>query len=213
MTRYFADVGALARKDLLLELRARETLPAMVLFVLSAFVLFHFALPDEAAQEAPAGLLWVALLFTLLVGLARSFAPEREQGLLEALVLAPCDRSAIWLAKSIAALVFLVLVELVALPAYAIFFGNLTLTTVAAVALANVGLCTLGALVAAMASAGRSRELIMPLIFLPLALPALIGGVGATVTDDPGRYLGFLGLYDAIFAILSWASFEYVVTE
>jgi len=64
-----------------------------------------------------------------------------------------------------------------------------------------------------MATAGRARELLLPLLFLPLVIPIVVGGVGASVTDDPGRYLAFLGLYDAVFAILSWASFEYVVTE
>ncbi|MGZ4360243.1 MAG: heme exporter protein CcmB [Gaiellaceae bacterium] len=213
MSRYLGHVGALARKDLLLELRARETLPAMVLFVLATFVTFHFALPANAGTRAPAGLLWVALVFTLLVGLARSFAPEREQRTLEALLLAPCDRSAIWLAKSLAALAFLAAVEVVALPAQQLFFGGLSAQALAAVALADIGLCALGALVAAMASAGSARELVLPLVFLPLALPAVAAGVGATVVAHPGRFLAFLGLYDAVFAILCWAFFEYVVTE
>jgi len=64
-----------------------------------------------------------------------------------------------------------------------------------------------------MAAASRARELLLPLLFLPLVIPIVVGGVGASIADDPGRYLGFLGLYDVIFAILSWASFEYVVTE
>jgi len=76
-----------------------------------------------------------------------------------------------------------------------------------------VGICTVGALLAAMAAAGRARELLMPLLFLPLAIPIVIGGVGATVVDEPARYLGFLALYDAVFAILAWATFEYVVVE
>jgi heme exporter protein B len=132
---------------------------------------------------------------------------------LDALVLAPCDRSAIWLGKLTATLAFLVLVEIVALPAFALFFEAVDWATVAAVALANIGICAVGTLLAAMAVAGRARELLLPLLFLPLALPVVIGGVGATVTDDPARYLGFLGLYDVIFAILAWATFEYVVTE
>ena len=85
--------------------------------------------------------------------------------------------------------------------------------TVAAVLLADVGICAVGTLVAAMAVAGRARELLLPLLFLPLAIPIVVGGVGATVADDPGRYLGFLALYDAVFAILAWATFEYVVVE
>src|SRR5213083_3471427 len=123
---YLADVGALARKDLLLELRARDTLPAMLLFVLSTLVVFHFALPGNSSELAATGLLWIAIVFTALLGLARAFAAEREQGLLDGLVLAPCDRSAIWLGKTIGVTLFLVLAQLVALPAFALFFHPLS---------------------------------------------------------------------------------------
>ncbi len=213
MSRYAADVATLARKDLLLELRARDTLPAMLLFVLSALVVFRFALPGGAADDAAGGLLWVAIVFTALLGLARAFAAEREQRLFDALVLAPCDRSAIWLGKTLSVLAFLAAAEVVAVPAYAIFFDPATWQLVAALVLADLGIAGVGTTIAAMATAARARELLLPLLLLPLAIPLVAGGVGATVTDDPGRYLAFLGLYDAIFAILAWASFEYVVTE
>jgi heme exporter protein B len=210
---YLSDVAALARKDLLLELRSRDTLPAMLLFVVSTLVVFHFALPTGTSATAEVGLLWVAILFTALLGLVRAFVAEREQRVLDGLVLSPCDRSAIWLGKGIAVLAFLVAAELVALPAYGLFFAPVSWELVAAVALADVGLAAVGTLLAAMAAAGRARELLLPLLFLPLVIPLVVGGVGASVSDDPGRYLAFLGLYDAVFAILSWASFEYVVTE
>jgi heme exporter protein B len=179
--RYLRDVAALARKDLLLELRAKETLPSMLLFVLSALTIFHFALPRGTGDVAARGLLWSAL------------------------VLTPCDRSAIWLAKAIAVLAFLAAAEVVALPAFGAFFTGLDGRTVAAVALADLGICTVGTLFGAMAVAGRARELLLPLLFLPAAIPVVVGGVGG--------YLWFLALYDAIFALLSWATFEYVVAE
>jgi heme exporter protein B len=210
---YVRDAITLARKDLLLELRARDTLPAMLLFVIAMLVVFRFALPGGSSQDAPTGLLWVAILFTALLGLTRAFVPEREQRVLDALVLAPIDRSTIWVGKSVAVFGFLVAAESVALPAFWIFFERPGWATVAAVLLADVGICTVGALVAARAVAGRARELLLPLLFLPLAIPILVGGVGAGVTDEPVRYLAFLGLYDGVFAILAWASFEYVVTE
>jgi heme exporter protein B len=210
---YLADVAALARKDLRLELRARDTLPAMLLFVVSTLVVFHFVLPDGSSDLAAKGVLWVAILFTALLGLARAFVAEREQNVLDGLVLAPSDRSAIWLGKALALLVFLVLAEVVALPAFAAFFAPLGGATIAAVALADIGICAVGTLLAGMAVASRARELLLPLLFLPLAIPIVVGGVGASVADAPGRYLGFLALYDAIFALVSWASFEYVVTE
>lgn len=210
---YARDVAALARKDLLLELRARETLPAMLLFVLATLVAFRFALPSDASERASIGLLWVAILFTALLGITRAFIPEREQRVLDGLVLSPVDRSAIWLGKVLATLAFLGAAELVALPAFALFFDSITWSTVAAVVLADVGICAVGAILAAMAAAGRARELLFPVLFLPLSIPILVGGVGAAVGDDPARYLAFLALYDAVFAILAWASFEYVVTE
>ena len=210
---YLTDVAALARKDLRLELRARDTLPAMLLFVVSTLVVFHFALPAGADELAAQGLLWVALVFTALLGLARAWAPERESGALEGLVLAPCDRSAIWLGKSVAVFVFLAAIAVVALPAFAAFFSPVGWETVVGVALANVGICAVGTLLAAMAAASRTRELVLPILFLPLAIPLVVGGVGASISDDPGRFLAFLGLYDGLFAILCWASFEYVVSE
>jgi len=210
---YLADVAVLARKDLRLELRARDTLPAMLLFVLSTLVVFHFALPTGADEIAAHGLLWVALVFTALLGLARAWAPERETGALDGLVLAPSDRSAIWLGKSAALFVFLAAIELVALPAFSLFFSRLGATAWAGVLLANVGICAVGTMLAAMAAASRTRELILPLLFLPLAIPLVVGGVGSSVSSEPGRYLTFLGLYDGVFAILCWATFEYVVSE
>ena len=202
---YISDVGALARKDLLLELRAKETLPSMLLFVVSALAIFHFALPRGTSDVAARGLLWSALVFTALLGLTRAFVAEREQGMFDALVLTPVDRSAIWLGKAIAVLAFLVAAEIVALPAFAAFFHGLNGRTVAAVALADLGICTVGTLFGAMAVAGRARELLLPLLFLPTAIPIVVGGVGG--------YLWFLALYDAIFGLLSWAAFEYVVVE
>lgn len=213
MTTYVGDVAALARKDLRLELRSRDTLPAMLLFVVSALVVFNFSLPAGSSRLAAYGLLWVAIVFTALLGLARAFAAEREQRLLDGLVLAPCDRSAIWLGKVLSMFALLLVAEAAALPAFALFFAPVDLSLVAGLLLADIGLAAVGTLLAAMAAASRARELLLPLLLLPLVIPLVVGGVGASVAADPGRYLAFLGLYDAVFAILSWASFEYVVTE
>jgi heme exporter protein B len=213
MRTYLTDVAALARKDLILELRARDTLPAMLLFVLSVLVVFHFVLPSNPSALAEKGMLWIAILFTALLGLARAFAAEREQGVIDGLVLAPSDRSAIWLGKAIAFLVFLVLAELIALPAFALFFAGVDGGTIVGVALADIGIAAVGTLLAGMSAASRARELLLPLLFLPLAIPVVIGGVGASVAGHPAKYLGFLALYDAIFALVAWGSFEYVVTE
>jgi heme exporter protein B len=210
---YFADVAALARKDLLLELRARDTVPAMLLFVLATFVVFHFVLPSSASELATKGLLWVAITFTAILGLTRAFAAERDEGVIDGLVLATRDRSAIWLGKALSVLAFLVLAEVVALPAFALFFSGIDGRTIAGVALADVGICAVGTLLAGMAASSHARELLLPLLFLPLAIPIVIGGVGASVAANSGKYLAFLALYDTVFALIAWASFEYVVTE
>ena len=210
---YFADVAALTRKDLRIELRAGDTLPAMLLFVLATLVVFHFALPEGTGDDAAYGLLWVAIVFTALLGLARAWVPEQEHGVLDGLVLAPSDRSAIWLGKTLATLAFLIAAQVVALPAFVLFFAPLDLTALAGVLLADIGICAVGSLMAAMAAAGRSREVLLPVLVLPLAIPLIVGGVGAAISPEGLRYLLLLALYDTVFAVLSWASFEYVVTE
>lgn len=210
---YLADVAALTRKDLRVELRARDTLPAMLLFVLSTLVVFHFALPEGTGADASYGLLWVAIVFTALLGLARAWVPEQEHGVLDGLLLAPSDRSAIWLGKTLATLAFLVAAQVVALPAFVLFFAPLDLTALAGVLLADIGICAVGSLMAAMAAASRSREVLLPVLVLPLTIPLIVGGVGAAISPEGERYLLLLALYDGVFAVLSWASFEYVVTE
>jgi heme exporter protein B len=213
MSGYLLDVAALVCKDLLVELRSRDTVPAMLIFVVGALVVFHFALTEDSSRLAAAGMLWIALLFTALLALVRAFVAERDEAVIDGLLLAPCDRSAIWLGKTLSVFAFLALAEAVALPAFALFYDPVTWELIAGVALANAGIASVGTLLGAMAAAARARELLLPLLFMPLAIPIVIGGVGATLAEDPGRYLGFLALYDLIFAILSWASFEYVVTE
>ena len=170
--------------------------------------------PPARRSVAASGLLWVAIVFTALLGLGRAFVPEREQHVLDGLVLAPCDRSAIWLAKSLATLAFLAAAEVVALPVFALFFHGLRGSTVAGVALADVGICTVGTL---RRRDGRRHPgpRPAPAAALPAARhPDRRSAASARASSaTPGRYLGFLALYDAVFALLCWAAFEYVVTE
>ena len=211
---YAADVLALARKDLRLELRARDTLPAMLLFVLSTLAVFHFALPTGTGENAAYGLLWIAILFTALLGLARGLgAGARGRGARRARARAVATGVRSGSARPLPPFAFLAAAELVALPAFALFFAPLDAVAIAGVVLASIGICAVGSLLAAMAAASRGREVILPLLFLPLAIPLVVGGVGAGISPDGAAYLSFLGLYDLVFAILSWATFEYVVTE
>ena len=220
---------ALIRKDLVIELRGREVVLAMLTFVAAAFVLVRFALGGDrvvGGTRAATGMLWVVIVFTALLGLVRSFAHEREADVWDGLLTAPVDRALLWLARTVATIVFLVVMELVALPAFWLFFlqsgpAPSAPVLVAAVLLADVGVAALGSLLAGVAAAGRASEVLLPVLFLPFAVPLVIGAVTVTTgtfspqTSDLATLerLGFLGLYDTIFALLGWALFEYVVED
>ena len=222
-------LAALVRKDLLLELRGREVVPAMVVFVLAAFVLFRFALGGDrlgGGVRAATGMLWVAVVFTAMLGLGRAFAQEREHRIWDGLLSSPVDRGLIWLAKACSTLVFLLAMQVVALPLFWLFFlqegaGPAVWALVAALLLADVGIASLGALLAGLASASNAREVLLPVLFLPFAVPLVLVGVQVTVATIPPQTgvfetverLGFLGLYATIFALLGWALFEYVVED
>lgn len=218
---------AILRKDLRVELRAREAVPAMALFAVTAFVLFHFAFDRDALDgDVAAGTLWVTLLLTTVLGVNRLFVAEREQGGLEAMLLAPIDRTAIFLAKAAALFLYLVAVEVVALPAFAVLllgpdlFGSLP-ALCALLLLADLGLAAVGALVGALAAETRAREVIGPLLLLPLVVPLAIAGAQATeplftgsgAPEDLGRWLGLMGLYATIFVLLSVALFDFLLED
>jgi heme exporter protein B len=218
---------AILRKDLTIELRTRESVPAMALFTLTVFVLFHFGLDrDSLDGELASGVLWVTLLLAAVIGVSRLFAAEREQGGIEALLLAPVDRTALFLAKASALFLYLVALELVALPAFGLLLLGPDLLAAlpeltCIVLLADVGLAAVGALVAALASETRARELIAPLLLLPLFVPLLIGAASATEPllrgdqspEDLGRYLALLGGYDAVFLLIAVGVFDFLLDD
>ena len=220
-------VMTVLRKDLLLELRGFETLPAMVLFSLSTFVLFHFALDEaEVSGKLASGILWVTLLFAAMLGINRLFVAEREQGGFDAFLLAPVDRSALLVAKATALFLFLVVLEVIAVPAFGLLLlgpslGPALPGLIAVLALGDVALAVIGTLVSAIAVQTRARDLIGPIIGLPLLLPALIGmarGAGPLLvahgsSAPPGRWVAILALYDLVFALLSYAVFDFLLED
>lgn len=216
------------RKDLRLELRTLETIPAMVLFALVTFVIFHFGFDRSAiAGQLAAGVLTVTLLFAAMLGINRLFVAEREQGGFDAFLLAPVDRTAMLLAKAAALFVFLVVLEIVALPAFALFLLGPSLGPrlpglIAVLALADLGLAVIGTLVSAIAVHTRARDLIGPVVGLPLLLPALIAtaraagpllAAGPAAAAPPGRWLAILALYDVVFALLAYAVFDFLLED
>jgi heme exporter protein B len=215
------------RKDLLLELRGFETLPAMVLFAIVTFVIFHFGLgQDTISGQLAAGVLTVTLLFAAMLGINRLFVAEREQGGFDAFLLAPVDRSALLVAKAGALFLFLVVLEVIAVPAFALLLlgpslGRVLPGLIAVLALGDVALAVIGTLVSAIAVQTRARDLIGPIIGLPLLLPALIGmarGAGPLLavhgsTSPPARWVAILALYDVVFALLSYAVFDFLLED
>jgi heme exporter protein B len=215
------------RKDLRIELRTKEAVPAMTLFTLTVFVLFHFGLDrDSLDGDLASGVLWVTLLLAAVIGVTRLFAAEREQGGIDGLLLAPVDRTALFLAKGAAMFLFLVAVEIVAVPAFALLLlgpglGGALPELVVILALGDLGLAAVGALVAGLAAESRTRELIVPLLFLPLLVPVLIACAQATEPffrpeqgpEDLARWLGLLSLYDVVFVLLSVAVFDYLLED
>ena len=179
-------VGALLRKDLQLELRTREAVPAMALFTVSTFVLFHFGL-DRArwSGELAAGVLWVTLLFAAVLGINRLFVAEREQGGFDGFLLAPVDRTALFLAKAAVLFGFLSALEPVAVPAFTLLLLEPSPWAGAAgligvLALANAGIAVIGTLASALAIQTRARDLIAPLLALPLLIPVVLAAAKAS---------------------------------
>jgi len=215
------------RKDLLLERRTKESVPAMALFTVTVYVLFHFGLDrDSLDGELASGVLWVTLLLATVIGVSRLFAAEREQGGIDALLLAPVDRTALFLAKATALFIYLMALELVAVPAFALLLLGPDLSGAfpelpVILLLANVGLASVGALVSALAVEARARELVVPLLMLPLLVPLLIGAASATEpllrgdqsAEDLGRFLGLLGAYDAVFVLIALAVFDFLLDD
>src|SRR3989440_7995143 len=206
--------AAVLRKDLLLELRGLETVPAMILFALVTFVIFHFGLGrDTIDGQLAAGVLTVTLLFAAMLGINRLFVAEREQGGFDAFLLAPVDRTALLAAKAAALFVFLAVLELIAVPAFGLLLlgpslGPALPGLIAVLALADVALAVIGTLVSAIAIHTRARDMIGPIVGLPLLIPGLIATARAAGPvlalhgsgSPPGRWLAILALYDCVFA-------------
>ena len=222
-----AAARAIARKDLRIEWRTKESVPAMTLFTITVYVLFHFGLDrDSLDGELASGVLWVTVLLAAVIGVSRLFAAEREQGGIEGLLLAPVDRTALFVAKAAVLFLYLCVVELVAVPAFALLLlgpglGGAFPELLAILLLGNVGIAAVGALVSALAAETRARELIVPLLLLPLLVPLLISCAQATEPllrqdagpEDLARWLGLLSLYDVVFVLVSVAVFDFLLED
>jgi heme exporter protein B len=215
------------RKDITLELRTFETVPAMALFSFVTFVIFHFGLNRATLSgQLAAGVLTVTILFAAMLGAGRLFVAEREQGGFDAFLLAPVDRNALLLAKAAALFIFLGVLELVAVPVFALLLLGpplwpRLLGLIAVLVLADLGLAVIGTLTAAIAIHTRARDLIGPIVGLPLLIPALIAAARATGPllqahasgSPPAKWVAILALYDCVFALVAYAVFDFLLEE
>jgi len=219
---FLEQVITILWKDVRYELRSKQMWTGMGLFALLVLVIFNFTFDlrvDNVAAIAP-GALWVAFVFASLLGLGRTIAAEREIGSMDRLLLCPVDRKAIYLAKLLGNMLFIGVVEIVALPIFAALF-NVPLFVGALlpiVLLSTLGIAAVGTLFSAMAAATRARELLLPILVFPLIVPIVIGAVRATGTllapavNEP-PWLGLIAAFDVIFLTVSMLTFEFVVEE
>lgn len=218
---FAGQVWALLWKDLVLELRRWEVLGAMGLFTLLVLVVFTFALDLTAAHAAAVapGALWVAYLFAGTLGLGRAFAQERAWGTLEGLLLAPVDRGALYLAKVLGNVLFLLGIEVASLPIAGAFFDLPVLrpALLPVLLLGAVGFAAVGTLFAAMAGTTRAHEVLLPVLLFPIAVPVMIASVKATAGviggEGAGPWLSLLLAFDAIFLAVACLAFGAVVEE
>ena len=220
-------VTALLRKELLVELRTLESVPGMSLFAVTTFVVFHFALNKSTVEgDLAAGILWVTLLFAAILGVNRLFVADADQGGFDAFLLAPVDRTALLLAKALTLLAYLVVLELVAVPAFALLLlgpsiGQALPDLVGVLVLGDLGVAAVGTLVAALAVRTRARDLLGPLLGLPLLVPIVIAGARATspllapahAGGPAARWLLTLGLYDLVFGLIAYALFDFLLED
>jgi heme exporter protein B len=220
-------VSALLRKDLRLELRAPQAVPAMALFSVTTIVVFHFAIQrGQVEGDLAAGVLWVTLLFAAMLGTSRLFVADHEEGGLDGFLLAPVDRTALLVAKAVAMFAYLATVEIVAVPAFAIMLlgpspdAGALAQLVLVLALADAGVALVGTMVGALAVQTRARDLLVPLLALPLLIPVVIAATKATTPlfaadggDVGARWLLMLGLYDLVFGLLAYAVFDFLVED
>jgi heme exporter protein B len=220
---------AILRKDLIRELRTREMIISMILFVLLAMVIFHYAFSVKENADLTyftGGMLWVTFIFAMLLGLNRSFAQEKDERCLDGLLLCPVDRVTIFLAKTAGNLIFLLIIQVVAVPVFTLFFVSRSYVSdlpqfVVVLLLADLGICALGTLLATISMNTRSRDLLLPIIFLPLIVPVLIAATGATTlifAEGAGfgsllsRVLFLLG-FDAVFLVAAYGTYDFAIGE
>lgn len=220
---------AILRKDLIRELRTREMVVSMILFVMLAMVIFHYAFgvdEDTDLTYFTGGMLWVTFIFSALLGLNRSFAQEKDEQCLDGLLLCPVDRVTIFFAKTTGNLIFLLIIQAVSVPVFTLFFIERSYAAdlglfLLVLLLADLGICTIGTLLATISMNTRARDLLLPIVFLPLIVPVLIAATSATTSifadgadlGDLAARLGFMVAFDAVFMVAAYGTYDFAIGE
>jgi len=221
---YVRKVAAIIEKDIAAELHTREMISAMLVFSALATLIFSFALDlrGELAEAAAPGVLWSTIAFAGTLGLSRSMAREKETGCIDGLLLAPVDRTAIFFGKAVGNLLFMSVVEVALLPLFSVLFdvGLMRARILVVLVLGTVGYAAVGTLLAAIAVNTRAREVMLPVLLLPLAVPVLIAAVRATgallegaALSQAAGWIRILVVYDLVIVAVSLLTFGYVVEE
>ena len=221
----FKAMMAIARKDLAAEFRSRELLSAMLVFSMLVILIFNFALELDVKvrQSVTAGVLWTTFAFAGTLGLNRSMAVEKDRGCMDGLLLAPVDRAAIFFGKAISNLVFMLVVEAIVVPLYAMLYNETRIFKpefLGVLLLSSIGYIAVGTLLSTMSVQTRTRDVLLPILLFPVAVPVLLAAVkasGGIVEGLPfGDILAPLNLlivYDVVFIAASFMIFDYVVEE
>jgi heme exporter protein B len=223
---YVRKILTIVWKDVVAEIRTKEMFSAMFIFAVLTVVTFQFAFELRVASrnlvEVAPGVLWVSFAFAGILGLNRAFVLEKDRGCLEGLLLAPVDHTAIYFGKMLSTTLFMLVVEAILLPIFLVFFGlNLLQPDILLVVLLGTwGFSGVGTLLSAITARTRAREVLLPILLLPVAAPVLIAAVKATAAlldglafGDVGAWLNLLLAYDVIFPAVAFMTFDYVVKE
>ena len=226
MTPSRSAYAALLAKDLRTELRTMRSLPAMVLFAVTTFIIFRYGLDRTTLSGSLAGgVLWTTLLFAGILGINRIFVSELEEGGFDAIRLAPVARTELFTSKASALIIYLAVLELIVVPVFAVFFlpdWSARLPLLPVLAGANLGFAVLGTLISSMAVNSRARDLLVPLLLLPLVVPLMIAVTAASAGlfdaagpdyEGFGTWLLVVGLYDGIFLLVGYAVFDFLLED
>jgi heme exporter protein B len=216
---------AIVQKDLSAEFRSRELLSAMLVFSMLVILIFNFALELDikVRQSVTAGVLWTTFAFAGTLGLNRSMAVEKDRGCMDGLLLAPVDRAAIFFGKAISNLAFMLIVEAIVLPLYAMLYNEVRifqLSFLGVILLGSIGYIAVGTLLSAMSVQTRTRDVLLPILLFPVAVPVLLASVKASggllnnaTFAEILTPLNLLIVYDVIFIAVAFMVFDFVVEE